>query len=145
MSGVVNNLKNAGNTVVNDVKNIGTDVVHGQVLKGVGDIVGTAVDVGASVVSGGQLTDTVHGATHPGDKGIVGGAAAGFNESGGLGQALMGQPAQVPNIAIQDPTAVAAQQTAQRAAAVRQAQIDQQTNMPGRGGTILTNNYQYRT
>ncbi len=58
---------------------------------------------------------------------------------------LQGDKKPVPNIAVQDPNAVKAQNEAQRAAAVRQAQVDQMTSTPGRGGTILTDNYNYRT
>lgn len=51
----------------------------------------------------------------------------------------------VPNIGVQDPKLVKAQNDAARAAAARQAQIDQMTGAPGRGGTILTDSYKYNT
>ncbi len=47
------------------------------------------------------------------------------------------------SIVAADPVAIEAQNKAQRAAAARQSQIDNQTQSPGRGGTILTNNYRY--
>jgi hypothetical protein len=63
-------------------------------------------------------------------KGIVGGA--------------MGEP-ETPNIADPiDPAKVDAENKKERARVKRQAEIDILTDRPGRGGTILTDNYQYK-
>lgn len=55
----------------------------------------------------------------------------------------LSQP-ELPTIAPEDPGAAATAAAQARAAAARQVQIDTLTNKPGRGGTILTDSYQYR-
>lgn len=50
----------------------------------------------------------------------------------------------LPDITAPDPNAVMSQQQAARHAAARQMQIDTMTSKPGRGGTILTDNFQYK-
>lgn len=149
MSGVVSNVKQGAAAIASDISDVGTDLKHGQLLKGVGDLASASITSGAFMASGGQLASTVHGALNPGSAGIIGGAAAGFEQPGGAGSLLMGSAPQTPNIAIQDPNAVAAANASAKAAAARQAQIDQMTTTPGRGGgtsgSILTDNYAYRT
>ncbi len=63
---------------------------------------------------------------------------------GTASKGLFGAPDPVPNVAIEDPAAVAQADAQKRAAAKRQTQIDILTGQPGRGGTILTDNYQYK-
>lgn len=49
----------------------------------------------------------------------------------------------LPNIAIEDPILKAEEEKKQKARVKRQTQIDILTDKPGRGGTILTDNYTY--
>lgn len=53
------------------------------------------------------------------------------------------QPA-VPNIAADDPVAAQKAAQLQRAQAQRQVQVDTLTKQPGRGGTILSDNFGYK-
>ena len=62
--------------------------------------------------------------------------ASGFAEGAGLNQDL-------PNIAVDDPAAKQAADEKNRARAKRQTQLDILQGQPGRGGTVLTDNYQY--
>jgi hypothetical protein len=48
-----------------------------------------------------------------------------------------------PNIAAEDPAAVAERDRKDRARVKRQTEVDLLTGQPGRGGTILTDQYQY--
>lgn len=56
---------------------------------------------------------------------------------------VMGKPDQPANIASEDPAVVAAEAEKEKARAKRQAQIDILTDRPGRGGTVLTDQYTY--
>lgn len=61
-----------------------------------------------------------------------------------LMEGISGGPQDIPSVAAEDPSAVAAADKKAQAAAKRQTQIDILTKKPGRGGTILTDNYQYQ-
>lgn len=67
------------------------------------------------------------------------------NQVGGWISDVKGKPGAQQTVNTPDPAAIAAQNDAQRAAAGRQAQIDTANTAPGRGGTILTQNYRYNT
>lgn len=62
--------------------------------------------------------------------------------AGGIAEGMGQEP--MPNIAEEDPSAVAENAKKERARVKRQTEIDILTDRPGRGGTILTDDYSYR-
>jgi len=57
---------------------------------------------------------------------------------------IVDKPEEIKPIQADDPAAVAAAAEKEKARKARQFQIDTMTGQPGRGGTILTDNYQYK-
>lgn len=94
-----------------------------------------------TLVNGGSLGDAAGTAFHSAfDPGIA------LVKDIGEGTGALHKAAPPPALGYsQTPQDYAAKQAAQRAAAARQSQIDTQTQTPGRGGTILTDNYRYNT
>lgn len=62
----------------------------------------------------------------------------------GAKSAFTGEDKNVPNIAAEDPELKAQRDQAARARAKRQEEVNLLTGQPGRGGTVLTDNYNYK-
>lgn len=146
MSGVVNTVKNTASSVGSAAADTVGDIFKNP-IKGLGE----AGSMYVGTMTGGAFSGLAAQKTAKGvaeGNGIIPSASAANQSvltSTGLGDTIFGAKPTAPNITVQDPNAVASQQAAARAAAARQAQIDQKTSTPGRGGTILTDNYQYKT
>lgn len=110
--------------------------------------VNAAISFGKSAAKGNDLgmlaRDTVRGSINPvlhaNDYGVGGINANPGTESSGI----FGAPDKLPDITIEDPAAVAEADRKNRARVKRQAEIDILTDRPGRGGTVLTDNYSYK-
>lgn len=77
-------------------------------------------------------------------KATVGKSAEGVKVNmGNIKGAVSGDPAAPQTIVAEDPATVAAEAEKKKARAKRQAEIDILTNKPGRGGTVLTDQYTY--
>lgn len=71
---------------------------------------------------------------------IVSNTTAALDEAG-----IVAAPSSPASIVAADPAIAAAEAAKKKEAARRQAEIDILTDRPGRGGTILTDNYNYKT
>lgn len=121
MSGAVNTVKSLAQT--------GYDFTVKAPVNTVESMYNTAKDGGSL---GSILGAGVRQATKPGialAKDVLGG--------------VMGKPDQPANIAADDPAAIEDAAKKEKARAKRQAQIDILTDRPGRGGTVLTDQYTY--
>lgn len=96
--------------------------------------------------NGPQSTST--GALNPKNAGrnVVNGVKGALDavKQGAVDVGILRAPPEDLNIAAEDPNAISEKDAAARARAKRQAQIDILTDRPGRGGTILTDQYQYK-
>lgn len=104
-------------------------------------VVATAQMAG-NLASGESLKDSILSPVRTiveGGKGTAKIAAAGGQEVG-----LLPKPPEGINIGMVDPAQAKTDDSAARARAKRQAEIDLLTDRPGRGGTILTDNYSYK-
>ncbi len=98
-----------------------------------------------SLAQGNSVSDAFNAGAGRGIKGDVAGIKSIAGPIvGGVVQDFKGDPDNVPNVAAADPAAQSAEAARQRAVAQRQEQINAQNNKPGRGGTILTDNFQYK-
>ncbi len=75
-----------------------------------------------------------------GTRETLAGAPATLAEAG-----IVDAPKAPASILAEDPAAVAADAAKKKEAARRQAEVNILTDKPGRGGTILTDNYNYKT
>lgn len=121
MSGAVDTVKDVGRTVLAPMY-IPAKAGYDLVTKGANPIKTTGQEIGKDV-------NTVKGkAVDP----LVQGISSG-----------MGVNSDLPNIAVDDPAAKAQADAQARARTKRQTEIDILKGQPGRGGTVLTDNYQY--
>ena len=138
MSGVVHGVSN----VVQDVVKTGLDTVvaPGRAIYGLA--------TGGNPLSA-AFNPIISDVAHPGQNQIVGpdtNILTGINNTNNPNRPeYANNPNAPPTIAIQDPAQIAAQNTANSNAAARAAYIAQAQAAPGRGGTILTDSYMYRT
>lgn len=119
----------------------------GSVTKTIGKaaaIIASPVAATASLV-GGVVKDGAAGIKAP-VKDVVSGVKSGISVGKEFAQDVGALPPdpEVPNIAADDPGETAEQARLAKARARRQAEVDLLTGQPGRGGTILTDNYNYQ-
>lgn len=133
MGGAVDTVKkvfSAAATVANPLAGVAAQV-GGKIIQS-GDPSGVqARDVFAPIAAGRTLVE--------GGKAAVQGGISVGQEIG-----LLPEDPTAPNIAAEDPAARASADAKARARAKRQAEVDILTGTPGRGGTILTDNYDYK-
>lgn len=137
MSGAVNFVKQVATNVVDDVK-----LLPKQPGKGAVGLMSTY----AGAASGGLLGGSVYRGTAKGateGSGVVKGSMT--SPAGQLTSETIGGEKKPPpaTIAAEDPAVVAAESEKKKARAKRQAEIDILTDKPGRGGTVLTDQYKY--
>ena len=128
-------------TVKNTVSDIGTSIKEGKPLKALGQA-GAAY---AGAITGGVLGGAAAQKT---TKSISEGASIVSGVKSGTMQTaqtagIIDSPEPLPSVVIEDPAQVAERDKMEKARARRQAQIDLQKGQPGRGGTILTDQYRY--
>lgn len=115
------------------------DKYGGAVLNQVSNITNAGRLHTKAVEDGKSPTDVVKAGVNPG-------LANSKKTLGIFKQDIMGGEEAPPvSIVAEDPAAVAADAKKKKEAARRQAEIDILTDRPGRGGTILTDNYNYKT
>ena len=125
----------------NTVSDIGTSIKEGKPLKALGQA-GAAY---AGAITGGVLGGAAAQKT---TKSISEGASIVSGVKSGTMQTaqtagIIDSPEPLPSVVIEDPAQVAERDKMEKARARRQAQIDLQKGQPGRGGTILTDQYRY--